>query len=108
MVLQLVKSPITANARAGSRAPAAGSLREEIATLRGALCISRKSLLSQGPGGEPADIARLGGVIARLSDAIVRATLAEQKLGSAGDDMAEVQAEIKRIFRAIGWGENES
>ncbi len=108
MVLQLVKSPIKAKGGARDGAQAAESLRGEITILRRALYISERSLFAQGEEGEPADIARLGGVMARLSDAIVRATLAEQKLVGTGDDMAEVQAEIKRIFRAIGWGENES
>jgi hypothetical protein len=105
MVLQLVKSPIKTNGGVRDGVQAGESLRGEITTLRSALHISQECLSAQGAGGEPADIARLGGVVARLSDAIVRATLAEQKLAGAGDDMAEVQAEIKRIFRAIGWGE---
>ena len=108
MVLQLVKSPTKANGGARDEAQAAESLRGEITILRRALDVSQKCLSAQGEAGEPADIVRLGGVMARLSDAIMRATLAEQKLRAAGDDMAEVQAEIKRIFRAIGWGENES
>ena len=105
MGLQLVKSPIKANGGARDGAKAAESLRGEISILRRALRISQKGLSAQGEEGDPAAIARLGGVVARLSDAIVRAMVAEQKLATAGDDMAEVQAEIKRIFRAIGWGE---
>jgi hypothetical protein len=108
MVLQRVKSPIKANEGARDGAQAIQSLRGEITILRSAMYIAQECLSAQGEGGAPADIARLGGVMARLSDAIVRATLAEQKLAGAGDDMAEVQAEIKRIFRAMGWGENES
>ena len=108
MVLQLVKSPTKANGGARDEAQAAESLRGEITILRRALDVSQKCLSAQGEAGGPADIARLGGVMARLSDSIVRATLAEQKLAGAGDDMAEVQAEIKRIFRAIGWGEDET
>ena len=108
MGLQLVKSPIKANGGARDGAKAAASLREEIAILRRALYISERSLSAQSEGGEPADIARLGGVVARISDAIVRATLAEQKLAGVGGEIAEAQAEIKRIFRAMGWGENEA
>ena len=106
MVLQLIKSPNGPNTSANERARAAETLREEIATLRGALFVSRKSLLAQGPGGEPAEISRLCTVIARLSDAIARAMLAEQKLRGSGDEVAELQAEVQRFFRAIGWGEN--
>lgn len=108
MVLQLVKSPVKANGGARDRGQGAESLRGEITILRRALYISQKCLSELGEEGEPADIARLGGIMARLSEAIVRATLAEQKLAGAGDDIADVQAEIKRIFRAIGWGESES
>ena len=106
MVLQLVKSPTTTNGDVKDRGQATESLREEITILRRALYISQMSLSAQGEEGESADIARLGGVMARLSDAIVRATLAEQKLAGAGAHMAEVPAEIKRIFRAMGSGEN--
>lgn len=108
MVLQLVKSPTTTNGGAEDIGRAAASLREEIGILRRALYISERSLSAQGEEGGPADIARLGGVMARLSDAIVRATLAEQKLAGVGDDIADAQAEIKRIFRAMGWGEDET
>jgi hypothetical protein len=108
MVLQLVKSTTTTNGGAEDKGRAGASLREEIAILRRALYISERSLSAQGEEGEPADIARLGGVVARLSGAIVHATLAEQKLAGVGDDIAEAQAEIKRIFRAMGWGENEA
>jgi hypothetical protein len=108
MGLQLVKSPIKANgvAREGKQAPE--SLHGEITILRHALYISERSLSAQGEEGEPADIARLAGVVARISDAIVRATLAEQKLAGVGGEIAEAQVEIKRIFRAMGWGEDES
>lgn len=106
MMLKLIKSPAAPTVGAVDGAHASESLRGEIAALRCALGISQESLVAQGAGGKPPDIVRLGGVIASLSNAIVRATLAEQKLAGAGDEMAELQYEVKRIFRAMGWGED--
>jgi uncharacterized membrane protein len=106
MRLKLIKSPAAPVTSREDGAPAAESLLGEIAALRCALGIAQESLLDQGAEAEPADIARLGGVIARLSDAIVRATLAQPKLSATGDQIAELQFEVKRIFRAMGWGED--
>jgi hypothetical protein len=107
MKLKLIKSPAAPMVGMGDGAHASESLRGEIAALRCALGISQESLIDQGAGGKPPDIVRLGGVIASLSNAIVRATLAEQKLTATGGEMAEMQSEIKRIFRAMGWGEDK-
>jgi hypothetical protein len=105
MVLQAVKSPGTLNTSAEDATHVVETLRDEITMLRQALYLVRASLLSTDVEVGPADITKLGTVMARLSDSIVRATLAEQKLSDRSHDLFEMQAEIKRIFRSIGWGE---
>lgn len=75
---------------------------EEVSILRGALRLANDVLNSENGKHH---ITVLGGTISRLSDSIVRATLAELRLARSHDEISEVRAEIKRVFEALGWGE---
>lgn len=75
------------------------SLGEELEALRSSLKLACQSLNMAD-----ADVARLGGLVARLCDSIVRAALAQRKL-AASDDTGLLRAEIQRILREVGLGE---
>jgi hypothetical protein len=108
------------------RRPESGPLSEEVGILRGAFrlvwdCLKDHAYAQPGagPGSETeaesesgAKTANDAGKVAfyavtltRLSDSIVRAILASRRLARSHNEMAEVQAELKRLFREIGWGE---
>ena len=80
------------------------SLKEEVEMMKNTLRLAYETLDNE-PDTRKDNLARYGSMIARLADSIVRATMAEIKLARSNDEMVEVRAEIKRIFRAIGWGE---
>lgn len=80
-----------------------GVLASELSSLRGMISLMEDEMLNDPP---VADKVRISGSIARLSDSVVRALLAAAKLESADDEMEELRADIKRIFREIGWGES--
>ncbi len=78
----------------------ANNLDEEITEMRGAM------RLIFGQLSDLKDLGRISfhaNTLARLSDSIVRALLASQKLHAADQQTEELRAEIERIFRELGW-----
>jgi hypothetical protein len=57
--------------------------------------------ISSGEG-DPAELAKMGTLLARLSDSVVRAVLAQQKLSEGSDRMAKVLAEMDHVLRVMG------
>jgi hypothetical protein len=78
------------------------SLGEEVSALREALGIVMTQLRSGG-----VDVPKLCGTTARLCDSITRTVLAQQKLAAANSGIERTRERIDRIWRAIGWGEEE-
>ncbi len=78
------------------------SLDGEVAALREALGQAKAGLRS-----DEGDVTKLGGLVARLSDSIVRALLAQKKLAADGDGGTWLRAEFERVLRALGAGETE-
>ena len=110
------------------RRPENGPLSEEVGILRGAFrlvwdCLKEHAYAQPDaePGAETDDkndektddkndnhagkVAFYAVTLTRLSNSIVRAILASHRLARSHNEMAEVQAELKRILREIGWGE---
>jgi hypothetical protein len=78
------------------------TLDAEIGALRVALGIARCSLESAEQGnGDPGDVAKMGVLVARLSDSIGRALLAQKKLSSSNDQVAHIRAELDHVLRVI-------
>lgn len=86
--------------RMRSRSAQRATLEKEIATLRVALAQVTKSMKA----GEE-DAARLGSVTAKLSDSIVRALVAQQKLSSQDEGFTWLRAQFDRMLRELGYGE---
>ncbi len=78
------------------------SLAEEIRGLREALRQARERMQS---GLDDAEVARMGTLVARLSDSLGRALLAQGKLLGEGDRSAWLRAETDRLLREMGLGE---
>ena len=75
-------------------------LENELETLRASLQQARQAMLD---GSE--DPAKMGALVARLSDSIGRALLNEQKLRASGDKAAFLRSEVDRILREVGLGD---
>lgn|GEM_PF-3969991 len=78
-------------------------LENELKTLRDSLHQARQGMLD-----EEKDPAKMGALVARLSDSIGRALLNQQKLNGAGDKSAYLRAEVDRILREVGLDAEES
>lgn len=76
------------------------SLREEIVGLRESLRQARAQMES----GEE-DMAKIGALVARLTDSIGRALLAQGKLAASADSSTWLRAETDRLLRELGLGE---
>lgn len=76
------------------------SLAGEIVGLRESLELARDRMAS----GEE-DFAKMGSVVARLSDSVGRALLAQSKLSAEGDRTSRLHAETDRVLREMGLGE---
>ncbi len=75
------------------------SLVAEIAGLREALKLARDKMV------EDDDLVKLGAVVARLTDSVGRALLAQSKLAVEGDGSTSLRAETDRLLRELGLGE---
>jgi hypothetical protein len=73
------------------------SLQGEIGALREAL----EQVMGGMKGGE-ADLAKMGGVAARLTDSIGKALLAEQKLSAGNNRANRLHEEFARVLRDLG------
>ena len=78
------------------------SLAGEVSALREALRTVMDELKR-----ERGEVPRLAGTAARLCDSITRAVLAQQKIAAANSGIERTRERIDRIWRAIGWGEEE-
>jgi hypothetical protein len=96
-MLRLMDSEAVGEKPTRRRAPQ--PLNKEIKTLRAALEITRRSMESCQD--EQAELARMGGLLARLCDSLTRALLAQQKLASGKDDASGAKAELERLLRLI-------
>lgn len=76
------------------------SLQGEIIGLRESLLQARARMES----GEE-DMAKMGALVARLTDSVGRALLAQGKLAASGDQSAWMRAETDRLLRELGLGE---
>ncbi len=79
------------------------SLEAEIKTLREALAQVVESM--RNGGGEEEDRAKMGAVVARLSDSIVRAMVAQQGLSAQDEGFTWLRAQFDRMLRELGYGE---
>ena len=75
------------------------SLVKEIKGLREALELARERL----EAGEE-DFVTAGGVVARLTDSVGRALLAQSKLASEGGGATRLRSETDRLLRELGLG----
>jgi hypothetical protein len=81
------------------------SLLPELKTLRDALEMAFRDMQEAT---ESADRAKFGSLVAKLTDSIVRARLAEKKHGTEEEDsFAELRRGFERRLREIGRGEPE-
>ncbi|HYP40689.1 MAG TPA: hypothetical protein VEX13_10055 [Chloroflexia bacterium] len=82
---------------AATRKVEKASLQGEIGALREAL----EQVMDSMKGGE-ADLAKMGGVAARLSDSIGKALLTEQKLSAGNNRANRLHEEFARVLRDLG------
>lgn len=93
---------LTDKLRGMLQAEAEPTLEAEIRALRAALETARRGLESaEGGEGDANDVAKMGALMARLSDSIGRALLAQQKLSSGNDQEARIRAELDHVLRVI-------
>ncbi|HKP52551.1 MAG TPA: hypothetical protein VJ183_07855 [Chloroflexia bacterium] len=85
----------------------AGGLRR--ATLEGEIKTLRATLeqVVADLGEREADRLKTGAVVSKLSDSIVRAMLAQQKLSAQDDGFTWLRAHFDRMLRELGFGEIE-
>jgi hypothetical protein len=76
------------------------SMVREIKGLRKALQLARERLVA----GEE-DFATAGGVVARLTDSLGRALVAQRKLVGEDAGLARLRSETDRLLRELGLGE---
>jgi hypothetical protein len=89
-----------------------GILTHEVTVLRGAFHLTAQCL-ARHANPEPGDdydrsMGMAGfytGLLCRLSDSIVRAMLAAHRLARTDYEMARFGAEVKRVIREMGFGE---
>ena len=91
-------SRVGAEAGAGSDKPCSG----EVDALGEALALAMEGLRAAESN---AEVARLGGVVARLCDSIGRAKLAAQKLSSENGDAENIYTRFEQALREMGRGE---
>jgi hypothetical protein len=94
---------INRSGKCGEAAPGKvdkASLQGEIGALREAL----EQVMDSMKSGE-ADLAKMGGVAARLSDSIGKALLAEQKLSAGNNRANRLHEEFARVLRDLGVNE---
>ena len=78
------------------------TLDAEIEALRAALRMVRRNMESaEDENGDAGDVAKMGALVARLSDSIGRALLAQKKLSSGNDQVARIRAELDHVLRVI-------
>jgi hypothetical protein len=78
----------------------AGSLHAEVDALREALSAALGELRMAGDSG---DLVKAGSLVARLCDSLVRALLAEQKLGAVNPGEQWLQAELDRVLTQLDY-----
>jgi hypothetical protein len=78
------------------------SLVGEITGLRDTLKLARDRMT----GGDE-DLLKVGTVVARLTDSVGRALLAQSKLVTEGDGTVRLRSETDRLLREMGFGEAE-
>lgn len=76
------------------------SLQGEIVGLRESLLLARARMDS----GEE-EVAKMGALVARLTDSVGRALLAQGKLLAGGERSLWLRAETDRLLRELGLGE---
>jgi hypothetical protein len=57
--------------------------------------------------GQPANLAKVGALVARLSHALIRALLARDKLAAADRDITTIKARLDRVLCEMGLGEEQ-
>ena len=72
-------------------------LENELETLRASLHQARQAMLDSDK-----DPAKMGALVARLSDSIGRALLNQQKLRASNDGSSLLRSEVDRILREVG------
>jgi hypothetical protein len=75
------------------------TLDREIGALRAALEVARREV--ENGECDTGDLAKMGARVARLSDSIVRAVLAQQKLSTGSDPLSRIRAELDHVLRVI-------
>ena len=87
-------------------------LADEVDTLQGAFRLVALAMASRAQKDAENNTDTNSGVVTTyantlctLSDSIVRAMLAAQKLARFNDQLAQLHAELKRVLRELGWGE---
>ncbi|MDQ3929411.1 MAG: hypothetical protein M3328_09720 [Chloroflexota bacterium] len=78
------------------------SLAGEIRGLRASLRLMRKKMR-----GDEEDLAKMGPVVARLTDSVARALLAQSKLVGEGDGTRRLHSETDRLLEEFGIGNYE-
>lgn len=76
------------------------SLFGEIAGLRESLKLAQDRMEE-----DDEDLVKVGAVVARLTDSVGRALLAQSKLAGEGDGSTRLRAETDRLLRELGLGE---
>jgi len=83
--------------------------RGKQATLDGEIETLRETLgqVVMGLGESEVDKLKTGAIVSRLSDSIVRALLAQQKLSAQDEGFTWLRAQFDRMLRELGYGEIE-
>jgi hypothetical protein len=76
------------------------SLEGEIETLREALALAASNMRSEE------DTAKMGAIVSRLCDTIIRALLAQQKLSAQDEGFSWLRGQFDRMLRELGYGED--
>jgi hypothetical protein len=101
--LQVVDADVVADVNR----PRAGSGKQ--ATLDGEIKTLRETLgqVVANLGESEVDKLKTGALVSRLSDSIVRALLAQQKLSAQDEGFTWLRAQFDRMLRELGYGEIE-
>jgi hypothetical protein len=99
--LRVVDAEVEADVeRLRARGMERASLEGEIRTLREALALVAGNMKSEE------DTAKMGAVVSRLCDTIVRALLAQQKLSAQDEGFTWLRGHFDRMLRELGYGED--